>query len=99
MSNKIESTVILKCKADKIEEFKTAVSEFVSETVKESGCELFKILQNRDKSDEFTLWEIFTNQESLDIHMKSLHTQKIFALGLFEMVTKINQLEVQKTTL
>jgi len=93
--NKIESTVILKCKADKIEEFKAAVIEFVNDTVKEPGCELFKILQNRDKADEFTLWEIFKNQEALDLHMKSEHTKKIFTLGKFEMLSKINQVEVR----
>lgn len=54
-NGKVESTVVLKCKADKIEQFKIAVSQLVYETVKEPGCEIFKIFQNKAQPDEFIL--------------------------------------------
>ena len=93
-SEKVESTVVLKCKADKIEEFKIAVSQLVHETVKESGCELFKIFQNKALPDEFILWEIFKDEVSLNLHMKSEYTQECFSLGLFEVVSATHHTEI-----
>lgn len=95
MNQKIESTAILKCKADKIEEFKLAIIELVRETEKEPGCEYFKIFQSNEKPEEFILWEIFDNQEALNIHMESEHTKKCFALGLFELVSITHQTGVK----
>ena len=95
MSNKkIESTVILKCKANKIEAFRVAVAKLVNETVKESGCEIFKIFQNNAQSDEFILWEIFKDEASMDIHMKAPYTQECFSLGLFEVLSATDHTEV-----
>lgn len=91
---KQESTVLLKCKADKIQEFKSAVSKLVDKTVKEPGCEIFKIFQNNENPDEFILWEIFKDKESLDTHMDSEHTQECFALGLFEVVSATHHTEI-----
>lgn len=96
MTKKIESTAILNCKADKIEELKTALIELVNETVKEPGSELFRFFQNNEKPEEFVLWEIFKDQEALDLHMNSTHTQKIFALDLFELVSITHQTEVKE---
>lgn len=96
MNQKIESTAILKCKADKIDEFKLAIVELVRETIKESGCEYFKMFQSNENPEEFILWEIFNSQEALDIHMESEHTKKCFALGLFELVSIVHQTEVTK---
>ena len=96
MDRKIESTAILKCKADRIEEFKLAIVELVSKTEKEPGCEYFKIFQSDEDPEEFILWEIFNNQEALDIQIESEHTKKCFALGLFELVSIIHQTEVKK---
>lgn len=93
-SGKVESTVVLKCKADKIEQFKVAVSQLVHETVKEPGCEIFKIFQNKAQPDEFILWEIFKDEASLDLHMKSKYTQECFSLGLFEAVSATYHTEV-----
>lgn len=95
MNRKIESTAVLKCKADKIEEFKLAIIELINKTVKEPGCEYFKIFQSDEKPDEFILWEIFENQEALDIHMESAHTRKCFALGLFELACITHQTGVK----
>ncbi|WP_165041393.1 putative quinol monooxygenase [Dysgonomonas sp. ZJ709] len=94
MSNKIESTVILKCAPNKIEEFKIAVAELIKETVKEPGCELFRIFQNNEKPDEFILWEIFTNEWAMQEHMKKEHEKKYFALGLFEPLSAIHHSEI-----
>ncbi len=94
MNVKKESTVLLKCKADKIEEFKVAVKELIKETVKEPGCELFKIFQVEDKPDHFVLWEVFKNQTALDIHMESNHTKTCFALGLFDPISLTHHTEV-----
>lgn len=93
VSKKIESTVILKCKSDKIEEFKIAVKQLVDYTVRESGCELFRIFQNKEKADEFILWEIFEDEAALELHMNAEYTQACFALGLFEPVKVIHQSE------
>lgn len=93
MSKKIESTVILKCKPDKIEEFKIVVKQLIAKTVKEPGCELFRIFQNKEKADEFVLWEIFKDEKAMEIHMNAEYTQACFALGLFEPVIVIHQNE------
>lgn len=93
-NRKVESTVILKCKADKIEDFRTAVIKLVNETVKESGCETFKIFQNNAQPDEFILWEIFKDEAAMDIHMKMVYTQECFSLGLFEVILVTHHTEV-----
>lgn len=93
-NKKVESTVVLKCKTNKIQEFKIAASKLVSETVKEPGCEIFKIFQSIAQPDEFILWEIFKDEAALDIHMKSTHTQECFSLGLFEVVSATHHTEV-----
>lgn len=93
-NKKVESTVVLKCKVGKVQEFKIAVSKLVNETVKEPGCEIFKIFQNNAQPDEFILWEIFRSEEALNIHMKSTHTQECFSLGLFEVVSATHHTEV-----
>ncbi|PXV67980.1 quinol monooxygenase YgiN [Dysgonomonas alginatilytica] len=93
-NRKVESTVILKCKTNKIQEFRIAVAKLVNETVKEPGCEIFRIFQNNAQPDEFILWEIFKDAAALDIHMKAAHTQECFSLGLFEVVSATHHTEV-----
>lgn len=93
-NRKVESTVVLKCKTNKIKEFKMAVSKLVNETIQEPGCEIFKIFQSSVQPEEFILWEIFKDEAALDIHMKSVHTQECFSLGLFEVVSATHHAEV-----
>ncbi|WP_165025829.1 putative quinol monooxygenase [Dysgonomonas sp. ZJ279] len=94
-SQKVESTVILRCKKGKTAEFKNAVIKLVKETEKELGCELFRIFENKDNSEEFVLWEIFKNEEALEAHMQAAHTKECFALGLFEPISFIHHIEVK----
>ena len=94
MNKKIESTVILKGEQEKIEEFKIAVAELIRETKKEPGVKVFRVFQNDLISDEFILWEVFKNQEAMDIHMESEHTKKCFSLGLFKPVSVTHHTEI-----
>lgn len=94
MSNKSEATVLIKVKPGKEAELKTAVLALIKETLKEPGCELFKVFQNKEEPQEFILWEVFTRATDLQQHMEKPYTQEYFALDLVESTVAIQHLEL-----
>lgn len=94
-TKKVESTVTLRCKIDRIDVFKDAIIKLIRETEKEPGCELFRIFQKNDIPEEFILWEIFKNNEALKVHMEAPYTKECFSLGLFEPVFSIHHTEIK----
>jgi len=82
MSNKITFTVLIKSVPGKSDELKTAIVELIGHTIKEPGCELFKVFQHNEDPEQFTLWEIFISQQAMQEHMAKDYTQDYFSLGL-----------------
>ncbi|PHI29416.1 putative quinol monooxygenase [Budvicia aquatica] len=96
MSHKTEATVLIQAKAGKAEELKSAMQELIDETLKEPGCELFKIFQHDGNPEAFTLWEIFSNPSALKEHMDKSYTQKFFSLGLTEPLSAIHHAQLSR---
>ena len=96
MSHKTEATVLIQSKAGKAEELKAAMQELIDETLKEPGCELFKIFQHDGNPEAFTLWEIFSNPSALTEHMDKSYTQKFFSLGLTESLSAIHHAQLSR---
>ena len=56
------------------EETKRLLLNLREETLKETGCIKFDILQQRDNPESFTLWECWEKEEDLANHFKEPHT-------------------------
>ncbi|MFC0225475.1 putative quinol monooxygenase [Serratia aquatilis] len=96
MSHKAEATALIKSKPGKAAELKTAILELIEETVKEPGCELFKVFQNDTNPEEFTLWEIFSTPSALKEHLEKSYTQKFFSLELTASVSAIHHSQLSR---
>ncbi|MDE8603484.1 putative quinol monooxygenase [Marinomonas sp. RSW2] len=99
MSEKIEITAFIKSIPGKSEELREAIVELIEETVKEPGCEVFKVFQTPEDSEMFVLWEVFTDQENFQHHMGKDYTKKYFSLGLTESVSATKHIEVTRELL
>lgn len=82
MSEKIEITAFIKAVPGQAEPLKKAIVELIEKTLEEPGCEIFKVFQSHENSEQFILWEIFTDQSALQAHMAKDYTKKYFSLGL-----------------
>jgi len=60
-------------KADKVEEVKGILSEFVAPTRAEKGCIIYELLQNTDDAADLTFYEEWETAEDLAVHSKSEH--------------------------
>lgn len=96
MNHKAEATALIKSKPGKEAELKSAILDLIEETVKEPGCELFKIFQNESNPQEFTLWEIFTDQSALQEHLQKSYTLNFFALELTESISAIHHRQLSR---
>ncbi|RKH67888.1 putative quinol monooxygenase [Corallococcus llansteffanensis] len=79
---RVEMTAFITAKPGKEVEIKAALNKLVTETVKEPGCVLFRILEDLENPGRFVLWEIFQNRDALRVHMELEHTRNYFSLGL-----------------
>lgn len=74
MSNNIVSVVArFIAKADKVEEVKQILSDFVEPTRLEKGCIRYDLMQNADDASDFTFYEEWESIEDLFAHSKSEH--------------------------
>lgn len=94
MDKKIEATVFIQSKQGKSDELKKAIADLITETVKEPGCLIFKVFQNKVNPEEFILWEIFNNQSSMDAHMEKDYTKAYFSLNLVESSSATSHTEI-----
>ena len=62
---------------DKVYEAKELIQELVEETCKEKGCISYKLFQDINDPKILTLIEEWENRESLDMHIKSDHYNRI----------------------
>lgn len=96
MNHKTEATVLIKSKAGKAQELKSAILDLIEETLNEPGCELFKVFQHKANPEEFTLWEIFSNPAALKEHMDKSYTQQFFSLGLTESISASHHVQLSR---
>lgn len=66
-----------------------ALNLLVENTRAEPGCIRFEIIQQRDKPEQFTLWEIWVDDAALAAHFEYPHTKACLAHGF----TKVNYVE------
>jgi len=64
----------------------TKLAKLQAQTIKEPGCIRFDILQHRDNSELFTLWEEWLSEQDLQAHFKAAHTLEYLAMELTEVV-------------
>ena len=73
------------------DQVKQALHALSEETVKESGCVKFEVLQHQDNPSHFTLWEHWVNSDALSAHFEAEHTLAYLARNLTR-VTYIEKL-------
>lgn len=83
----------LKVSADKsAEKAKQELQILQQQTVKEKGCIFFDVLQDKEDSNLFILWEEWINEDALKEHFNQPHTKAYLAQSLTE-VRYIEKLE------
>jgi quinol monooxygenase YgiN len=63
-------------KEDKVEGFKSSISELVAETRKEDGCLSYQLFQDVKDKKVLTFIEEWDSMEALERHMNSKHFQE-----------------------
>ena len=69
-----------------IQRARDALSALAVATLQEPGNIKFKILQQIDKPECFTLWECWINENALQQHYAATHTQDYFAQEWTQLV-------------
>lgn len=59
-------------KQDRSEEFKKYIPQ-MTESAHASGCLLYEFYTSMDRENDFLLYEKWTDQKTLDVHLKNLH--------------------------
>ncbi len=67
-------------KPEKVQEFMNMCKKLVDETVKEEGCIEYGLYQELNNPEILTMLEEWSDESSLDEHMKSKHFREIFPL-------------------
>ena len=62
------------------------LSTLVKETNKESGCQYFEILANKEDPTAFTLWERWDSEEDLTAHFQKAHTKTYLQFKLTDVL-------------
>lgn len=86
----ILATATIEAAPGKEEELAAALHALVAATVREPGCDLFRIMRVRDQPGLFVLWEQFADQAALDAHMQAPYTKAFFAKGLTARITPLH---------
>lgn len=73
MSEKIRVIAKFSPKADKVDEVRTILSEFVEPTRAEKGCIVYDLLQDPENPADLTFYEEWESAEDLATHSKSEH--------------------------
>jgi len=55
------------------------------QTLKEKGCIFFDVLQNKEDSNLFTLWEQWVDEDALKQHFEQVHTKNYLAQSLTQV--------------
>ncbi len=91
---KRELTAHIRSTPGKSSQLKAAIQKLVAETIKEDGCIEFKVFQDDEDENHFILWEIFANQQALDLHMKQDYTKHYFNCGFIEQTKAVKHTEI-----
>lgn len=87
MNNQYYVTAELKLiDMSRLEEMKTALATLQQATIKEVGCHLFNIHQDKSDPSKIILWECFEDEAAFEHHFTLQHTKDYFALNLTEVV-------------
>ena len=78
---KINLTVLLKSKAENIEELKSKLKELVDQSTKEVACLQYDLHQSKVDPSVFIFHEIWEDQEGLDNHNKQTYIKEFFAMA------------------
>ena len=99
MQKKIENTAFVYAVSGQSKSLKSAIIELVEQTLKEPGCEIFKVFQCDEDPEQFILWEVFSDELALQDHLSKDYTKKYFALGLALSTTVISHSELNNCQL
>jgi quinol monooxygenase YgiN len=72
----------LTAQPDKVEQLKSVLLELAVQSRKENGCTGYEVLQNPADAADFTAYEAWTNEATLEAHMTTPHVQHAFAVGI-----------------
>ncbi|WP_369753811.1 putative quinol monooxygenase [Flavobacterium sp. WC2409] len=78
---KIHLTVLLKSKAENIEELKSKLKELVIQSNKEVACLQYDLHQSKKDPSVFIFHEIWEDQDGLDIHNNQSYIRDFFAIS------------------
>lgn len=73
----------------RLEEMKTALTTLQQATIKEAGCHLFSVHQDKSDPSKIILWECFEDEEAFEHHFTLQHTKDYFALNITEVVQAV----------
>lgn len=69
----INRTVILRVKAEDLEEFHRAIASNAQHTAAERGCRQFDVVENTSDPTEFVLYEVYDDEVALALHEGTTH--------------------------
>lgn len=88
MSNtSIQCIVEIYAKPESIEKVRVALLELVEYSLKEDGCLFYILCENFHDKSHFTFIETWLNEESLENHLQSDHTQRA-AFDIYNDITQ-----------
>lgn len=59
--------------------------KLVAATIKEPGCQHFELLEHKDETNKFTLWERWNSEEDLKNHFEQPHTKAFLEKNLTQV--------------
>jgi len=69
----IVRAITVHVKADMVDQFKEATVRNRSGSIQEPGILRFDVLQNREKPEEFLLYEVYKSEEATSAHKETGH--------------------------
>jgi quinol monooxygenase YgiN len=82
MSEPFEATAFITPAPGRAEELRQRLRAVVARTVEEPGCIEFQVFELTDRPGSFVLWEKFTDQAALEVHIAAEWTREYFASGV-----------------
>ena len=81
MSELIEATAFITPAPGRADELRQRLRTVVAQTVEEPGCLEFQVFELTHRPGHFVLWEKFSDQAALEVHMAAAWTREYFASG------------------
>ena len=94
VSETIEMTAIITAIDGKADMMEQALQILEEKTNGEDGCIEFKIFRSNGNPNRFILWEVFSNEDALNLHLAKDYTVEYFGLGLGQSTEVIRHTKI-----